>query len=188
MKRILFGLVLAAGMAVFGEEALLWEFTNPLMTGWWFERTYAKDAKDVNGNPLDINAIRVKAVSDETESYLELYAGQGTTFENLGTALAMSEDWIIEPVYAGLGSSAEGVQYMIELGNYGAGGWEALAYSSLADYSTLLASGHIQELSPYAVPASSAWDGDAYAIPEPTSGLLLLFGCAWLALCRKRAV
>ena len=194
MKRILLGLVLAASVVAFGEEALLWEFTDPMMTGWWFERMKAKDAKDLQGNHLNINAARVKAISGGTETYLELYAGQDTTFEPLGTALAMSENWIIDPLYAGLGTSSEGfqdVQYMIELGNYtgeGENGWVAMACSSLADYNTLKSGGQIMEMQSYASPASSAWNGGAYAIPEPTSGLLTLLGCALMAIRRKRMV
>lgn len=178
-----------AALSGSAEEALFWCFDNPYMTSWYCSRVKAKDAVDLEGNPYNMNAIRVKAVDGDTSAYLKLYAGDGAGFADLGDALAMSDSWLVEPLYAGLGDySRDGVQFMIELGTYaGADDWTAYAYGSLVDYGTLLADHHIQEMSDVAVPATP-WNGGAYVIPEPTGASLLLWGLAVLGLRRKPRV
>ena len=180
------GLAPLAGSA---EEALLWCFNDPYMTSWQYSRVKAKDAVDLDGNPYNMNVIRVKAVDGDTSAYLTLYAGDGAGYMDLGDALAMSDNWLVEPLYAGLGDySREGVQFMIELGTYaGPDDWTAYAYGSLADYGKLLADHHIQEMTDVAVP-STPWEGGAFAIPEPTGASLLVWGLAVLGLRRKRRV
>lgn len=191
MKSLVIGFCFAAlGLAPLvgsAEEALFWCFNNPDMTSWHFTQVKAKDAVDLDGNPYNMNAIRVKAVDGDTSAYLRLYAGDGAGYMDLGDALAMSDNWLVEPLYAGLGDySRDGVQFMIELGTYaGPDDWTAYAYSSLADYGKLLVDHHIQEMSDMAVPATP-WGGEPYAIPEPTGASLLVWGLAVLGLGRKR--
>ncbi|MCQ2395074.1 MAG: PEP-CTERM sorting domain-containing protein [Kiritimatiellae bacterium] len=196
MKRLFAVLVLVsacfASRTGKAEEALLWCFNDPKITG-SNEQTY--QAKDVTGPGGEkINAIRMKAVDGDTSSYLQLYASNGSEFISLGDALAMPSEgedgWVLEPLYAGLGESyaREGVQFMVELGAYrNVDDWTVLAYGTLADYSALL-SEHIQQMSATAAPAGSAWDGGAYSIPEPSGAMLLLLGGALLSLRRKRHV
>lgn len=193
MKNLVIGFCsMALGLAPLAgsaEEALLWCFNDPYMTSWQYSRVKAKDAVDLEGNPYNMNAIRVKAVDGDTSAYLRLYAGDGAGYADLGDALAMSDNWLVEPLYAGLGDySREGVQFMIELGTYaGPDDWTAYAYSSLADYGKLLVDHHIQEMTDLAVP-STPWEGGAFAIPEPTGASLLVWGLAVLGLRRKRRV
>ena len=174
-----FGLAPLAGSA---EEALFWRFDDPTVVRYHGDPISAHEIEGVN-------AIRVKAVDGGVESYLRLYAGDGTGFADLGDALAMSDNWMIEPLYAGLGEySREGVKFMIEVGAYaGPDSWTALAYGSLADYGELVADYHIQEMTPLAMPAT-AWSGGVFMIPEPTGGLLMVFGFALLGLKRKKEV
>lgn len=191
MKNLVIGFCsMALGLAPLAgsaEEALLWCFNDPYMTSWQYSRVKAEDAVDLEGNPYNMNAIRVKAVDGDTSAYLRLYAGDGAGYADLGDALAMSDNWLVEPLYAGLGDySREGVQFMIELGTYaGPDDWTAYAYSSLADYGRLLVDHHIQEMTDLAVP-STPWEGGAFAIPEPTGASLLVWGLAVLGLRRKR--
>ena len=195
MKRLVAGLVLIAacfasqtGMA---EEALLWCFNDPDISHWNGQTFKAGEIVGTGGKT--INAIRVKAVDGDTSSYLRLYAGDGSEFISLGDALAMPIDdgsWMLEPLYAGLGENYAhaGVQFLVELGAYGSvDDWTVLAYGTLADYSALL-SEHIQQMGTTVAPASSAWDGGAYSVPEPSGGMLLLWGAALLSLRRKRLV
>ncbi len=74
-----------------------------------------------------------------------------------------------------------GWSYYIELLNEKAdGSTEAVAVSSLATWESLAKFISTQPTTP--------WMGGSYhAVPEPTSGLLLLLGVAGLALRRKRA-
>lgn len=191
MRNVFVGLVLLSvcflSRTGTAEEALLWCFNDPDITRWDGQSFKAGDVVGPGGKT--INAIRMKAVDGDTSSYLQLYAGDGADFISLGDALAMPsvDGWVLEPLYAGLGDSysKDGVQFVIELGAYGgADDWTALAYGTLADYSALL-SEHIQQMGTTAVP-TSAWDGGAYAIPEPSGAMLLLLGSALLGLRRKR--
>lgn len=191
MKSLVIGFCFAAlGLAPLSgsaEEALFWCFNDPYMSCWYSGPVKAKDAADISGNPYNLNAIRVKAVDGNASAYLKLYAGDGAGYTDLGDALAMSDNWLVEPLYAGLGDySREGVQFMIELGTYaGPGDWTAYAVSDLADYGQLLVDHHIQEMNDMVVPATP-WDGGSFTIPEPTGASLLLWGLAVLGLGRKR--
>ena len=79
--------------------------------------------------------------------------------------------------------------FAIELGNWSDGTWTVLAESDLATYSEL--AGHIAPGGggldvPYALP----WNPQHYVVPvpEPGSALLIVIGCAVLALRRRPAV
>ena len=81
--------------------------------------------------------------------------------------------------------------FAIELGNWSDGTWTVLAESDLATYSEL--AGHIAPGGggldvPYALP----WNPQNYhyvvPVPEPGSALLIVIGCAVLALRRRPAV
>ena len=184
MKNLVIGFCFAAlGLAPLlgsAEEALFWCFNDPTVVRYHGDPVPAHELEGVN-------AIRVKAVDGGAESYLELYAGDGAGYADLGDALAMSDNWLVEPLYAGLGDyGREGVRFMIEIGAYaGPDSWTVLAYSGLADYGRLLADYHIQEMSDMAVPATP-WDGEAYVVPEPAGASLLVWGLAVLGLRRKR--
>lgn len=84
-------------------------------------------------------------------------------------------------VYGSLGDDVSGHSFLIELYN-DAGAFlassEMKAYGELASY--IARSGVEREkLTP--------WNGGTFAVPEPTSGLMVLLGTALLALMRNRA-
>ena len=88
--------------------------------------------------------------------------------------------------YAVLPDSPEGLSFMVELGNWENGEWVGIAHSQSYTYAQLQ-SYIIHEWSgPGAIPATEPWVAESYAVPEPSSGLLLLIGGGLLALRRKR--
>ena len=95
--------------------------------------------------------------------------------------IPMGEAW-----YAVLPDSPEGLSFMVELGNWENGQWTMIAQSQSYTYAELVS--HIIEhwSGPGATPAIQPWVATGYAVPEPSSGLLLLMGVGLLALRRKR--
>ena len=89
--------------------------------------------------------------------------------------------------YAVLPDSTEGLSFMVELGNWENGQWVGIAHSQSYTYAEL-ANNIIQNWSgPEATPAiGGPWIAEGYAVPEPSSGILLLIGGGLLALRRKR--
>lgn len=85
-----------------------------------------------------------------------------------------------------LGEDYRAYSFAIELGNYSeeTGDWLLAATSEKWDYGRLYESGYIQDQ--LAIPDQGSWAGGTYTIPEPTSGLLMLFGCSLLALRRRK--
>lgn len=113
---------------------------------------------------------------DPTGDYLTLYGGGGTA---QGQAVTSGST---EPLYVGLGESPTG-NILFEMWlESPEGSFERVAYSSasLADLSSYLVNSMGQGGAvPYVV-------STVHAVPEPTSGLLVLLGAAVLALRRKR--
>ena len=76
--------------------------------------------------------------------------------------------------------------FIVELGNLDSDdNWTTVAYSAPADYSSLGA--YIHETFDLNPGQFAAWTPTSFtAVPEPSSGLLVVIGCALLALRRKR--
>lgn len=89
-----------------------------------------------------------------------------------------------------IGSSNSYVDYMVSLFTYAGGAWNTLANSSsVYTYNQLVDTGStyedLGEMSQFAESPYN-FSGFTAAIPEPTSGLMLLLGLGALALKRKR--
>ena len=128
------------------------------------------------------NFARVSFTEDGTTpsgDYRNLYVGGAT--EPSGTAIASGS----EAAYASLGSnpSAES-QILFELWSASGDSFERVGYYT-AMYSDLIGnnmeSGGVSQATPLMITQVHA-----QAVPEPTSGLLVLLGAAVLALRRKR--
>jgi len=79
--------------------------------------------------------------------------------------------------------------FFVEFLNYSeASGWTTVSSTQPVGYSTLLSSGYVAVDMPTSMALSAGTTGFnmAGAVPEPTSGLLLLMGGAMLALRRRR--
>lgn len=159
MKRILMVVGIALGACVASaDDSYLW---------WMVDRE--TDAK------YDYTYAVVKATTGNTAT------GGTQVGDGLGKGSGL-QGWAY--VGSAIGS---GYSYYIELLSEATGtggGYEAVAASSLASWEDLQ-----NFFTANGVPGTSTpWTGgEFHAVPEPTSGLLLLLGVAGLALRRKRA-
>lgn len=125
---------------------------------------------------------RVRDLADSSESgYLTLYNSEYTsqgTSANVAT-IEEARDWG-DSMLAGLLSTDLTKSYIVELYNSDnkfVAQSAAITGSALADY---ISTGSMS-------PAiGGAWAASSFAIPEPSSGLLMLVGCAVLGLRRRK--
>lgn len=117
----------------------------------------------------EFDAARIGVVTDGSTEYLSIGLGEGYTAGN--GSVSFLEMYTKVSVGAGEGSAfllellnGESVSYVSDLVNWGA--------------ASVVSSAGMSSGSPTAFTVSS--------VPEPTSGLLLLFGIAALALRRRR--
>ena len=122
--------------------------------------------------------------SGAAQGYLTLYTPSDLS---TGSAAILRDASASVTSYAKLSANAStsGYSYYIELlndaGTFVGRSSQTLDYAGLSSYITSFG---------VSTPASAAWSPSSFttaAIPEPTSGLLLLLGLAGLALKRKRA-
>ncbi|MBR0504379.1 MAG: PEP-CTERM sorting domain-containing protein [Kiritimatiellae bacterium] len=83
------------------------------------------------------------------------------------------------------------LSFAIELGNWENGEWVALATSGTMSYSSMTVTSqdgmHILQMADDITLANfQPWSPNAYNVPEPSSGLLMLIGASLLALRRRR--
>lgn len=78
--------------------------------------------------------------------------------------------------------------YFIELYKYNesAQEWEVVGHSQVTSYSDLKQSQFVDTGFDLNIPPVAVWHGGAYAVPEPTSSLLMILGFGLLTLKRKR--
>ena len=129
-----------------------------------------------------IDSIRVRVY--DTESYLDFYyQDQGGSYvvqSGADSAAVPGGGWISLGDYADPAYS-----FMIELGNWNDGAWTVRAEAQVT-YNTL--NGHIS-VSPLDNPGYTPYNVATEvftAVPEPSSGILFLFGTMLLALRRRR--
>ncbi len=146
---------------------------------------------------LKVNAVRVKKTdADGGVEYLKLQleddvGGDWRTWITLPGLEDGNDVWEAGPAFAdisGYSISREDpmTSFMVELGNYsGDGDWIVLATSERATLGSLEKGGHILS-GPNDMQGHVDWTGGNYAVPEPSSGLLLLIGGGLLVLRRGR--
>ena len=136
----------------------------------------------------DSYSVRIGAIDLTTKetTYLNLY-GDATdlgpvSFGGGTTAGIGAFDLKGGGIFAGVGGY-ETSSFFIEILNDSSnpiGHTQTYAYAELAQY--------ISSMKGAALPSAGAWMPTAYVAPEPSSGLLLLFGLAGLALRRRKQV
>ena len=170
----------------------------------WWETNDPKDIEVENGDGTTTTAadlgvtdvrIRVSGNGAGNGTYLQMafMDGNGNVVvgNTPGTTVVAVPTY---DVYAYLGPDGynydpAAYSFAIELGNWSDGTWTVLAESDLASYSEL--AGHIAPGGggldvPYALP----WNPQHYfvPVPEPGTALLIVLGCAVLALRRRPAI
>lgn len=86
--------------------------------------------------------------------------------------------------------ASSGYSFFVELANYNNGSWEVVTSGTPVSYDNLVSGGYVAATfqQGLAISQSGGYNlgAGAAAVPEPTSGLLLLIGGAMLALRRRR--
>ena len=206
---ILAAAILPAGVASAGagdvlfwmvdDSAVVWHPDSPDWTTSPISEFFANYSE---GATLSDFAARIRVTGgDITEdTFLQLYdLSDGTTYSGeYGVNFADNGGYWGASVPTGNQSpsgdySAGSPEYCftLELGNItdnGNGGWEwtTVAHSATETYSSLLSQGFIHPTFDLNPSPMAVWTPAAFAVPEPSSGLLTLIGFAFLALRRKR--
>lgn len=143
---------------------------------------------------ISVARVRAQNASAGVDEYLTiLYPEYGVEADSVlvePLPASCEEVWAI---WIPKSAQYEGYSFAIELGNYAnwedPNSWTALATSGFKTYADI--KDYIAETETE-VPISEYWNPNQFtavggAIPEPTSGMLLLIGAGLLALRRRRA-
>ena len=176
MKKLIAICAVALSVGAFATDSYLYWMIDDSIT--WAEGT-------ATPTPT-YTAARVGVTSSEgTTTYLSLYNENGVSVGGSGS-ISLGDTTFPMYAYASVGETYQTASYsfFIELLNDTSvvGTSSSLAGTALTSYLT-------SSLGGTSVPAGTAWNGGTFttaAIPEPTSGLLMLVGLAGLALRRKR--
>ena len=182
MKKLITICAVALSMGAFAADSYLyWMLDESSELSWTgTDKTTSITAPTYNKVAL---AVVTDATGQKVDSYLSLYSVNGTA-QTAPVAITPADG---ASLFANLGNYAtSGYSYYIELLNDSTvvgRSANTLSYSAAAAYIQSAIGGTSQM-------SAQQWSPSAFttaAIPEPTSGLLLLLGLAGLALKRKRA-
>ena len=190
-KQLIAVLLFLCGMTLQAEdEYLYWMIdSDAKIEGLWGKETplsggtyYAKV-----GYTTTSRTVEEIVAAGKLDSYLSLYALPGDnalqhddTYGGSNVKTGYGDNHGVPPIYAGL--TAANYTYWVELWGEQNG---VVGYGSLGTYTELSAfispmTGFGSMASPIAV--------SAFLVPEPNSALLLMIGCAALALRRRRKI
>ena len=186
--------VLWAVQAQASDYLLYWQVEDNASINWFDGTSLGTVATYTN---LDGQQIKMaRAVSSTSPNGLYVYD------MDTGVPLNYAEEFTsggTGPMLSYIGAfdsstSLAGLSFAIELGNWENGKWTTLATTGMISYNDLtqIAS---QEGGTYiltagqdiSLPTFMAWTPNAYVVPEPSSGLLVLIGASLLALRRRKS-
>lgn len=146
---------------------------------------------------LSANAVRVVADVGGNIQWLDIglasaEGGQGELVGGWVKTIALpdfeGDNWA-GPAWAnlsGLNLKDPSISFMIEIGNLTGNVWQTLAASQATSVAELVDEWGAIRSGQLAQYGELEWTGGQYAVPEPSSGILLLMGGALLALRRRR--
>ena len=159
MKKLVVFMVLAVASIAANADYLYWQAPNSPMDGGIGAFSYAT----------------LWASSDEGLHYEAIQQGGYTAYFDATTA----NDTDV----------GNATHFYIELVNYAGSTYSVVVRSDVATYASLVSEGAIHSNLATDLSKMVAWVGSNYqAVPEPTSGLLVLMGFAMLGLKRKKEV
>ena len=135
-------------------------------------------------NGYNVNYARVVSIDNNgVETPLIFSYDDDGTLKNTGASVVQMG--VNMPLYAALDDTSH--SFAIELGHWENDTWTTLATSVSYGYSELQNVGYTYAPSggEMALVNLTAWAPTSYAVPEPSSGLLLLIGASLLALKRR---
>lgn len=177
MKKLILSMVMVAAFAAIADEtyqALYWQVTADSLGEYATGASYANLYATINDSTVSVPSSPANA-----SGFVELNrTGGGTLDDGLNTWAVNLSGW-------NGGSSLDGAMFFVELFNEGGSiaKSEGISYANLKSYLDMNYSGSGV---PKTATGAAVFSGYA-AVPEPTSGLLMLLGIAGLALRRKRA-
>ena len=194
--------------------AILFAIVQAKASVLWWETNEPEDIEvaltDEDGNltgetatadALGVTDVRIRVSGGDAgeDTYLQMVyfdpaTGELTVGTSPGTTVVAVPTY---DVYAYLGPDGAGYDnaaysFTIELGNWSSGTWNVLAQSEIATYAAL--AGHISGGGGgIGVPSALPWNPEQWhqyfvPVPEPGTALLIVLGCAILALRRRPAI
>lgn len=165
-KLILTFLSTVATVFFANAEVLLWQVYSPVT---------------ISGSDYEWDTATIFSTSDNTASGGEaLTSLWGKNSQNEQVAAETFNEYAVG---AYLQNSSTDTNFYIELYKNSS----KVAYSDVVNIATLRTDFVKSGLSMQSIGAGTGWDGGHFtAVPEPTSGLMLLLGAAMLGLRRKR--
>lgn len=172
MKKLLLTAVCAIGCSsLFADSYLYW------MIG---DSPYVYGAGTTVSSLGDYK-VQVYGGGLEADKLLNLYYAPDGTSQGTSMAAGDAQGWGLYAAVSGLDDSAS---IFVELLNAADNKFMGIAnLGTVGDLSNYIAS-----FSGMDTPVVSAKAINSFTIPEPTSGLLMLFGCAALALRRRKMI
>ena len=187
MKNLFFALVIACGAWTSQASYLLWQVTEETVKEDTFLSTLvAKDPTATYYSQIRYGNGTSKAELDNYTAYAD---ADGDAVLGYVGAPASTTDPTKGPVLIDLGviaSDPASYSYYVEILKYDSANktFESVARSEAQTYQTLKDGNYVG--STLDIPSMAAWTGIGYSAPEPTGGMLVMMGLAFLGLKRRR--
>lgn len=186
MKNLVFALMVVGAAVSAQASYLLWQVTDTAVQ---------EDAC--------LSSIMDQASKDDKFIAKFRYGTEGTAFENFDTyqinrndvpgtvgnpeSLSVAAGGAVQVDLTAISADSSAYAYYVEVLKWDGAKCTQVAVSSLAKYDDLSKAGYIgSDLDPIALPNLQVWTGTSYAAPEPTGGMLVMMGLAFLGLKRRR--